>query len=388
MPSQLERTPMTDNAKSRPPAKPRRILRGAADLASAGLISKERVGEIERVAARFAVALTPAVVDLIDRGDPADPIARQYLPDVRELDAGAGERPDPIGDDAHSPLKGIVHRYPDRVLLTPILHCPVYCRFCFRREKVGGEQAMLSEAELAAALDYVRGHPEVWEVVVTGGDPFMLPLARLETIMSALGAIPHVAVVRFHTRIPVSDPARVSAALLAALETGKALWVALHCNHAREFSPAAEAACRRLVSAGIPLLGQTVLLKGVNDTAEAIEALMRAMVRNRIKPYYLHHPDLATGTSHFRTGIAEGRAIVRRLRGRVSGLCQPTYVLDIPGGFGKARIGPDDLAEDGSIEDWQGRRHPYPPQAGTLDPLPRTGRAVRVRATSGPDSNA
>jgi lysine 2,3-aminomutase len=219
----------------------------------------------------------------------------------------------------------------------------------------------LSAADLEAALDYVRRHAEVWEVVVSGGDPFMLPPKRLKELVRALDAIPHLAVIRFHTRVPVSDPGRVSRALVAALDAEKGLWVALHCNHPREFSPAAEMACHRLVRAGIPLVGHTVLLKGVNDDPGVMEALMRAMVRNRIKPYYLHHPDLAPGTGHFRTGIAEGQAIVRFLRGRVSGLCQPSYVLDIPGGYGKVPIGPMYLNADGTVEDWRGQRHPYPP---------------------------
>ncbi|MFI4986925.1 MAG: lysine-2,3-aminomutase-like protein [Alphaproteobacteria bacterium] len=335
----------------------RRTARSGADLAALGLVPPERVAEVARVAERYAVAVTPALVDLIAAGDPQDPIARQFIPDGRELASAADEAADPIGDAAHSPRKGIVHRYPDRVLLIPILHCPVYCRFCFRRERVGGEEAMLSAPELAAALDYIRRHEEVWEVVITGGDPLMLAPKRLAALVTALDAIPHVAVIRCHSRVPVGDPARVSPALVAALASEKALWLAVHCNHPRELSPAAQAACRRLVKAGIPLLGQTVLLKGVNDDAAVMAALMRAMVQNRIKPYYLHHLDRAPGTAHFRTTIAEGQAILRRLRGRVSGLCQPSYVLDIPGGYGKAPIGPTYLHADGSIEDWRGVRH-------------------------------
>jgi lysine 2,3-aminomutase len=340
----------------------RRTLRTGRELATAGLIPPERIAGIDRVAARYAVALTPAVLDLIDPSDPADPIARQYVPDAHELESAPEERDDPIGDAAHSPVKGIVHRYPDRVLLTPILHCPVYCRFCFRRARVGGAEAVLPQAELEAALDHIRKHDEIWEVVVTGGDPFMLPPARIAALVRALDAIPHLAVIRFHTRVPVSDPARVTPALVAALATDKALWVAIHCNHPRELSPEAAAACRHLTAAGIPLLGQTVLLKGVNDDAATLEALLRAMVRNRIKPYYLHHLDQASGTAHFRTSVEEGLGIMRALRGRVSGLAQPDYVLDIPGGFGKAPLGPSYLQADGTIEDWRGGRHHVPSQ--------------------------
>jgi lysine 2,3-aminomutase len=305
--------------------------------------------------------MTPLLADLVDRADPQDPIARQFVPDLRELDTAEIERADPIGDHAFSPVKGIVHRYPDRLLLTPLLHCPVYCRFCFRRERVGGAEKALDEAEMAAALDYIRAHPEVWEVVITGGDPLMLPPPRLAAMMRALDAIPHVQVVRLHSRIPVADPARISGEMIEALQLERAtIWLAVHCNHARELSPPATAALRALSRAGLPLLGQTVLLRGVNDKAEILEALFRALVANRVKPYYLHQLDLAAGTDHFRVPIEEGRALMRDLRGRISGLCQPTYILDIPGGHGKVPIGPAYL-EDGIVMDWRGETHDYVP---------------------------
>ncbi len=350
---------MSDPLPSLPPR--RRSLRRAAELAAAGLVPAERIAAIDAVAARYAVAITPTLVDLIDPADPADPIARQFVPDLRELDAAADDRADPIGDLAHAPVKGIVHRYPDRVLLTPLLHCPVYCRFCFRRERVGGAAGTLDDGELATALAYIAAHTELWEVVLTGGDPLMLPPARLKALIGALDAIPHLQVIRIHSRIPIADPDRVDPALLAALETTRsALWVAVHCNHPRELGTAAAAACRRLSRAGIPLVGQTVLLQGVNDDPAVIEALMRQMVANRIKPYYLHHSDLAPGTSHWRTGLAAGQAVMRHLRGRASGLCQPTYVLDIPGGHGKVPVGPVYLDGD-QVTDWQGQMHRYPP---------------------------
>ena len=243
---------------------------------------------------------------------------------------------------AWSPVKGIVHRYPDRVLLKALHACPVYCRFCFRREMVGPGGDALNAEELAAALDYIRDHDAVWEVILTGGDPLMLSPRRLGEIVSALDAMPHVGVIRFHTRVPVADPERVNDELLAALKVSdSAVWVAVHCNHPDELTVEVKAALGRLADAGIPLVSQSVLLRGVNDDAAVLEALFRGLVRARVKPYYLHHGDLAPGTGHFRTGLDEGRELVKRLRGRVSGLCQPAYVLDIPGGHGKAPIGPD-----------------------------------------------
>jgi lysine 2,3-aminomutase len=339
----------------------RQTLRTPEALAEAGLIEPASLPALRRVAAQYAVAVTPAMAELI--GDPGDPIGRQFLPTEAELVASPDESADPIGDEAHSPVTGVVHRYADRVLLKANHACAVYCRFCFRREMVGPKGLRpLSRPQLDAAFAYIAGHPEIWEVIVTGGDPFILSPRRLAELMRRLEAVPHVKVVRFHTRVPAVDPGRVTPALVAALTApSKTVYVALHADHASEFTPAARAACARLVEAGIPMLGQTVLLRGVNDDPAALEALMRAMVETRVKPYYLHHADLAPGTGHFRTSLAEGQALMRDIRGRVSGLCQPTYVLDIPGGYGKVPVGPTYIA-DGEVEDPAGGRHAYPPR--------------------------
>ncbi len=348
-------------------------LRTPQQLIDRSLASPAQRDALEAVAARYAVALPPALASLIDPDDPADPIARQIVPDPAELAVRPEELADPIGDDAHSPVEGIVHRYPDRVLLKLTHVCAVYCRFCFRREMVGpGQGDALSKEALAAALDYVRSDPNIWEVILTGGDPLILSARRLREVMRALAAIDHVKVLRIHSRVPVADPARISKELVRALKVkGKATYVAVHVNHARELSDEARAACARLADAGIPLLAQSVLLKGVNDTPQALEALLRACVECRIKPYYLHHGDLAPGTAHLRTNVACGQDLMRALRGRLSGLCQPTYVLDIPGGHGKSPIGPTYLErkeEEGGerfvVEDFNGRPHAYPPRAG------------------------
>lgn len=336
-----------------------KTLRSAKALADAGLIAPERLPALERVAAQYAVAVTPAMAELAT----CEGVAHQFLPQEAELSRLPEENGDPIGDFAHSPVEGIVHRYPDRLLLKITHTCAVYCRFCFRREMVGPEGLKtLSPAALEAALAYIAARPEIWEVIVTGGDPLILSPRRLADLMRRLSAIAHVKVVRFHTRVPAVDPAAVTDELVAALQApGKAVYVALHANHASELTPAARAACARIVDAGIPMIGQTVLLKGVNDEPQALSDLLRAMVETRIKPYYLHHGDLAPGTGHLRTSLDEGQALMKAIRGRLSGLAQPTYVLDIPGGFGKVPVGPTYVAE-GQVEDPQGTRHTYPPK--------------------------
>ena len=337
-----------------------------------GLIEPHQLGEIRRVAAEYTVALTAEMAALVDPTDPTDPIAAQFVPSVAELDNVPEERADPIGDDQWSPVPGIVHRYPDRLLLKPTLLCPVYCRFCFRREVVGKKGAMLDPASLERAFDYIRQRPQIWEVIVTGGDPLLLAPRRIAAIVCALDRISHLGVIRFHTRIPVVDPCRVTRALVNALGAEKAVYVVIHANHPRELTPQAREALARLSRAGIPLLSQTVLLRGVNDDAAVLEALFRGLVAMRVKPYYLHHADLARGTAHFRTGIAAGQRLVRSLRGRVSGLCQPAYVLDIPGGYGKVPITPCAVTTDGSsggwtVEDWAGVQHAYPADPGNVE---------------------
>ena len=352
-------------------------LRQPAELVARGLAPATALAEMEKVAARYAIAVTPEIAALIDPDDPADPIARQFIPSARELMMTPGENADPIGDEAHSPVAGIVHRYPDRVLFKLVQVCAVYCRFCFRREMVGpGKPNALSDDAYRAALDYIRAHHEIWEVILTGGDPLMLSSRRLAEIMTDLAAIDHVKIIRIHTRVPIADPARVSAEMVAALGVrGATTWVAVHANHPREFSHAARAACARLADAGIPLVSQSVLLRGVNDDAATLEALMRTFVELRIKPYYLHHGDLAPGTAHLRTTLEHGQELMRGLRGRVSGLCQPEYVLDIPGGHGKVPVGPSYLSQPDSqqrdklvetryrVVDYCGETHLYPPQS-------------------------
>jgi lysine 2,3-aminomutase len=321
--------------------------------------------KLEQVARRYAVAVSSHLLSLVDPADPNDVIARQFLPSLDELVTLPEELADPIGDNAHSPVAGIVHRHKDRVLFKAVAACPVYCRFCFRREMIGpGKDNNLSKEAFDAAIAYIAAHSEVREVILTGGDPFILSPRRVGEITQRLAAIAHVNVIRWHTRVPVTDPARVDDAMVAALYApGAVTWVAVHANHAREFAPEARAAIARLVYGGIALVSQSVLLKGVNDSEDALVDLMDAFIANRIKPYYLHHPDLAPGTSHFRVGIEEGLALMKALRARVSGLCMPTYMLDIPGGFGKIALESDHLEKTESgyrVRDGAGTWHRYP----------------------------
>ncbi|MBV9652947.1 MAG: lysine-2,3-aminomutase-like protein [Acetobacteraceae bacterium] len=335
---------------------PRRAtIRNAAALVHAGLIPPEAEAAIAAVAARYAVAIPPAMQELIAAH--GAPISRQFVPDPAELDTDPHERSDPIGDDAFSPVRGIVHRYPDRALLKPLLICPTYCRFCFRREHVGPDGGLLGDADLAAAYAWLRAHPAIREVILTGGDPLMLSPRRLAAIVAALSAISHVETIRVHTRVPIADPERVTAALAAALGTERAMWLVVHANHAAEFTDAARAAIRRVQAEAVPVLGQSVLLRGVNDSEAALEALLRAMVACRVKPYYLHQLDPAPGTARFHVPVAEGRRLLAGLRGRVTGLAWPTYVLDIPGGFGKVPVGPDYLDGADGVRDPAGGWH-------------------------------
>ncbi|MCB6177469.1 lysine-2,3-aminomutase-like protein [Rhodobacter sp. Har01] len=338
----------------RPPAP--RALTTVEDLVRKGLAKAADRGALTAVAAAFRIRIPPAL-PLDSAG-----VRAQIVPSSAELDIRPEERIDPIGDDAHRPVPGLTHRYPDRAILHATQTCEVYCRFCFRREKVGDTGA-LSDADFASALAYLRASPQIREVIFTGGDPLTLSPRRLSAMLRALEAIPALEVIRFHSRIPVVAPEKVTEALVAALDGRLPVWLVIHINHPDEITPEAAAALRRLTRAGIPLLSQTVLLKGVNADADTLEALFRKLIAQRVKPYYLHHPDLAKGTGHFRLPLAEGQAIMAALRGRLSGIAQPTYVLDIPGGHGKVPVGPDYLEPDGQggwiVTDPNRNRHSY-----------------------------
>lgn len=272
--------------------------------------------------------------DLIKSGD--ESIKRQFVPSHRELNFRSYEIEDPIGDEAHTKLKGLVHRYKDRVLIKPTHRCASYCRYCFRKFKVSHSENELTEAELEACLEYVKSHPEIKEVILTGGDPMTLTDSKLGTLLRSLDAIGHLRLLRIHTRVFTVLPSRLTPGFMDLLKTlRKTLWFVTHINSASEITDEARAAMRLASSSGIPLLNQSVLLKGINDNFEALSRLSLALVENRITPYYLHYPDRVRGTDHFRIPLDEAVELYRQLRGQLPGYAIPTLILDIPGGGGK-----------------------------------------------------
>jgi len=290
------------------------------------------------------------------------PLWSQAVPDIRELTDTVGLI-DPLDEENLSPVPCLVHKYPDRALFLVSSECAMYCRFCTRKRKVGKPEMVINEATIAAGLDYLRRTPTISDVLVSGGDPLMLSVARLEHILKSLRAIPSIATIRIGTRIPCTLPMRVTPKLVAMLKKYHPLYINTHFNHPAEITPEAEQACTRLADAGIPLGCQTVLLRGVNDSPEILRELLYHLVRIRVKPYYLFQADLTKGTSHFRTTIDSGLALMRQLIGHVSGLAVPTYSLDAPGGGGKIPLTPDYIKHLGATLDfttYQGDPCSYP----------------------------
>ncbi len=338
-------------------------------LCDAGLIKTLNASALRKISAKYDIGISPNALEAIkDKANPlSDPVGRQYIPSQEELNQEGTELDDPIGDQAYCPVKGIVHRYPDRVLLKVTEHCAVYCRYCFRREMIGKNAKGLSADELEQALAYIENAPHIWEVILTGGDPLILSPRRLESLFKRLEAIDHVKIIRIHSRIPVADPERMTDEVLNVLKNcQKPLYMVVHINHAQEITSDTRKALIDLRQANCMMLSQSVLLKGVNDNAESLENLFRSLIELGVKPYYMHHPDKANGTGHFRVSLEKGQELMRQLRGRISGLCLPEYMLDIPGGHGKVPVGHDYLGtcENGlyRVEDHKGNRHAYADQ--------------------------
>lgn len=289
------------------------------------------------------MGITPYYFSLIRSFDEMDPIYRQIIPTASELELDASEVDDPIGDESPGqgsrPMKALIHRYPNRVLLLPTSICSVYCRFCFRKRMVGDPQHNASQQELEEAYEYIRNHPEIEEVILTGGDPLTLGDQSLLTILKALSNIVSVRFIRIHTRLPVVNPYRLSTDLgLAISQMHIPVWISTHFNHANEVTAAAEGYISDWTDLGIPFLNQTVLLRGVNDDSAALKDLFLRLIELKIRPYYLHHADRVKGTSHLRTGIKDGLAILKELQGTIPGYAMPHYVLDSPEGTGKVPL--------------------------------------------------
>ena len=294
----------------------------------------------------FRVGLTPYYLDLIDPEHPFCPVRMQVIPSVEELTHTPGEYRDPLGEDDLSPSTGIVHRYPDRVLLLALDRCAIYCRHCNRRRLVGGETP-IDRDQILSAIEYIRCHPQVHDVLISGGDPLTMSTDKLSWVLSQLRAIPHIDYIRIGTRVPVCLPMRVTDELCAMLRRYHPLYINTHFNHPKELTSEAKVACERLVDAGIPMGNQAVLLRRVNSSARTLEALFRGLLRMRVKPYYLFQGDPVYGTDHLRTPVAAGIEILDQLRGYVTGMAIPHLVIDAPGGGGKLPIGPNYILSTG-----------------------------------------
>lgn len=305
------------------------------------LTPEEREGARRAEQAGLPISITPYYLSLCDRLDPTCPVRRQCVPRLEEGATTRGDLDDPLGEVAHEVAPELVQRYPDRALLLATDRCAVYCRFCTRSRIVGDGGGARSQDRLAAAFAYLEAHTEVRDVIVSGGDPLAMGTGRLVSLVERLRAIPHVETIRLATRVPVTLPQRVTSELVRALRPHHPLWVMTHFNHPKELTKQARVACERLADHGFPVMNQTVLLRGVNDDAETLEALFRGLVRSRVRPYYLLQADPVKGTGHLRTPLATGVAILERLQGRLSGIALPKLIVDTPGGMGKVPVGPD-----------------------------------------------
>jgi len=323
------------------------------------ILNPKQLLQLQAVASVYPFQLSPSYSQLIQHQD--DAIWRQCIPDPRELEDDK-QQPDPLAEASLSPVKGLIHRYPDRAVLLVSNRCPVYCRFCMRKRHVGEGELPISRVALDAALDYISVTPAINDVILSGGDPLMLDDDSLYYVLGRLRSISHVSIIRIGTRMPVTMPGRITPELCCLLKKFHPLFINTHFNHPAEISDASVAACNMLADAGIPLGNQTVLLAGVNDSVDTMRELMTGLLKIRVRPYYIHQMDLVRGTAHFRTSIAKGLEIVRGLRGHISGMAVPHYVIDLPGGRGKVPVLPDCAERVGEmlfLVNYEGERIPY-----------------------------
>jgi lysine 2,3-aminomutase len=314
------------------------------------LTDDERAGVRRALETGLPLSITPYYLSLCDRDDPADPIRLQCIPRAAEAVEVRGDLRDPLGEEAHSPAPHLFQRYPDRALIVATDRCSVYCRFCTRSRLVGQDGGVRNEERLAPAIAYLREHPEIREVLVSGGDPLVMSTARIERVLRLVRSVPHIEVIRLATRAPVVLPMRITPSLCRMLRSFAPLFLMTHFNHPRELTPLARRACERLADHGIPVMNQTVLLRGVNDEAATLESLFRGLVRVRVRPYYLLQADPVRGTSHLRTPLATGIGIMEALQGRLSGIALPKFIVDTPGGKGKVPVGPNYVVSRGAGE--------------------------------------
>jgi lysine 2,3-aminomutase len=311
-----------------------------ADRTGCPLVEQEKV---KKAASVFPMAITPYYASLIDQKNPQCPIKLQCTPDPRELHTERCDMDDPLNEDGDSPVAGLTHRYPDRVLLLVTNECSVYCRHCTRKRKVGDKKKVIDNQQIEQGLNYIKNHPEIRDVLISGGDPFTLPDFKLEELIHGIREIKHVQIIRIGTRTPVVMPQRITDNLVKMLKKYHPLWINTHFNHPREFTPESERALAKLIDAGIPLGNQSVLLKGVNDCPIVMKKLVHLLVKNRVRPYYLYQCDLSRGIDHFRTSIGKGLEIMESLVGHTTGFAVPKYVVDAPGGGGKIPLLPNYL---------------------------------------------
>jgi lysine 2,3-aminomutase len=320
----------------------RHAVTSVSDLERAiRLTPSERAGALRAERAGMPISITPYYLSLIDPEDPTCPIRRQCVPVAEEAASVPGDLTDPLGEVAHEVAPHLVQRYPDRALLLVTDRCAVYCRFCTRSRMVGDGGGAVSIKALGPALAYLRAHPEIRDVIVSGGDPLAMSTDRLERVVSALRTVESVETLRLATRVPVTLPMRITGELVAALRRHHPIWLMTHFNHPKELTQSSIRACERLVDAGFPVMNQTVLLRGVNDDASTLERLFRGLVRARVRPYYLLQMDPVRGTGHLRTPLARGVELMAALQGRLTGIALPKLICDTPGGKGKVPLSPD-----------------------------------------------
>ncbi len=327
-------------------------------------LTPEEVEGIEHSKGRLALAVTPYFVSLMDPVNSNCPVRRQAIPRIEEFHVAKSDMVDPCGEDKDSPVPGLVHRYPDRVLLLVTDQCATYCRYCTRRRLVGAHERSITQGNFEEALKYLRSHRKVRDVLLSGGDPLLLENERLEEILSRLRAIPHLELLRIGTRAPVTLPQRITPGLVRMLKKYHPLMMSIHFTHPKEITEAVRRACNELADAGIPLGSQTVLLKGINDKPYVMKRLVHELLRIRVRPYYIYQCDLAVGTEHFRTSVATGIQVIEKLRGFTTGYAIPTYVIDAPGGGGKIPVEPEYLVSRGKgkvvLRNYEGKVFEYP----------------------------